>query len=617
MKTNVASRDKLFAPLRQQLRITMAMMSLLIGAFLIVGLTFPTTHSPTSSEYIKPQSSAAITGDINGNGSVEIFDLGILASNYNQIVTPQSGSLLKACDLNNSGKVDVFDLGLLMSHYGQRDDVTPTITHAPTITTTPGPSPTVGTPTPTSPPIQGTRLYVAPNGSDSNAGTSDKPFLTINKSLSAAQPGDEVIVRSGTYGAVSVTNKKGLANAPILLTGESTDPNQYPKLVTSGDAITLRNSSWIFVSRLRIENSASASIFVSGSDHIVVRHNVLKFHRYGVLNREFSHHLLIEDNEMYQFDFAPDSANSRINKNLPSWSSLKGSDYEGGGYTSFGGAGMIVIRRNNIHDAFNGVYMCICGRSGNYLDANMFVYDNAFTRIVDDPFEPESPAYNQHFFNNVLTDTHRMVSLEASIIGPIFIYNNVQLLSYDITREAGSGRQNSAIKRVGLTNTVDNVYFFNNSMDLSAAGINGQGIDFLNSSPKNFHHYNNAYKVDKPTFSSTPSGTGTTIFDYDISNKAISANEAHGLPSTDPGFVSPIAMNFKLQASSAAKGKGREVTVTKGFINNVVIPAGQDLGAYQGDVLHSVPHFKYETPTGGDYSGFGSVDGDWFDKIAR
>ena len=62
-------------------------------------------------------------------------------------------------------------------------------------------------------------LYVAPSGSDANAGTViTAPLRSLNKAISVAVPGDKVLMRSGTYGALNTTtrvNKSGTASAPI------------------------------------------------------------------------------------------------------------------------------------------------------------------------------------------------------------------------------------------------------------------------------------------------------------------------------------------------------------------------------------------------------------------
>ncbi|WP_430817884.1 right-handed parallel beta-helix repeat-containing protein [Carboxylicivirga sp. RSCT41] len=46
---------------------------------------------------------------------------------------------------------------------------------------------------------KGNTYYVSKSGSDENVGSSEKPFLTINKAAQVAMPGDVVLVREGVY----------------------------------------------------------------------------------------------------------------------------------------------------------------------------------------------------------------------------------------------------------------------------------------------------------------------------------------------------------------------------------------------------------------------------------
>lgn len=57
--------------------------------------------------------SAASTGDMNGDGKVNITDLSILLSHWNATGVPVTQG-----DLNGSGKVDIIDLSILLSHWG-------------------------------------------------------------------------------------------------------------------------------------------------------------------------------------------------------------------------------------------------------------------------------------------------------------------------------------------------------------------------------------------------------------------------------------------------------------------------------------------------------------------
>src|SRR4051794_26347414 len=47
--------------------------------------------------------------------------------------------------------------------------------------------------------LRGADFYVAPTGRDTNPGTLEQPFATIQRAQEAVAPGDTVLVRGGTY----------------------------------------------------------------------------------------------------------------------------------------------------------------------------------------------------------------------------------------------------------------------------------------------------------------------------------------------------------------------------------------------------------------------------------
>jgi hypothetical protein len=59
-------------------------------------------------------------GDIDGDNSVGIQDLGLLADAY--LSTPSSPKWNANADLNGDNRVDILDLGLLASNFGQVGD---------------------------------------------------------------------------------------------------------------------------------------------------------------------------------------------------------------------------------------------------------------------------------------------------------------------------------------------------------------------------------------------------------------------------------------------------------------------------------------------------------------
>ena len=63
----------------------------------------------------------------------------------------------------------------------------------------------------------GAVFYVAPNGSNTNAGTIDAPWQTIQKALNTLSPGQKAFVRGGRYPEALTLNRAGTAGAPITI----------------------------------------------------------------------------------------------------------------------------------------------------------------------------------------------------------------------------------------------------------------------------------------------------------------------------------------------------------------------------------------------------------------
>jgi len=66
---------------------------------------------------------------------------------------------------------------------------------------------------------RGGTYYVAATGSDSNAGTSDQPWLTLDRAVNAAQPGDTISVGPGTYAGCTITASGQEGKPKVLKAG--------------------------------------------------------------------------------------------------------------------------------------------------------------------------------------------------------------------------------------------------------------------------------------------------------------------------------------------------------------------------------------------------------------
>jgi len=432
-------------------------------------------------------------------------------------------------------------------------------------------------------------IYVSLTGNDANACTFIAPGRTIQKGVNVVQPGGVVHILAGTYSESISFSKVGTQTQPIRIVGEHAILNNG-----GSGAFIVDNSQWITFEGLTITGYTLSNFEIRRSHYLTFRNNVFEYTLAAVRIKDGVSHVLIENNEMYQTYLVGST-----------WSTLKGSKYEGGGvYASSGGQGMYFIRGNNFHDSMNGVYLAD-DSAGQWMNANVFISGNTFRNIVDDPFEPEGDSFNLHFYNNILINAHRMASIvpDSACVGPIFVYGNYLQNTLDPTGEASTGRRNSVIKMDMSGGTCPNgVWVFNNTANANVAGTNFYGVDLLTSSVKNYRMMNNIFVTEKNVYSGTPVFTNS-ISDYNISLKPFGYTEPHGIQA-DP----LLNANGTLQSTSPAKGRGAAIDIASYFVASSIVQAGADLGAFR-----SFQAPKYVLPPGGEPADFPSNIAGWPD----
>ncbi|MBN1607253.1 MAG: hypothetical protein JW940_11515 [Polyangiaceae bacterium] len=142
-------------------------------------------------------------------------------------------------------------------------------------------------------PALGTDYYVAPTGSDSNPGTLDEPFATLQEGADVAAAGDTVYIRGGTYSITTPT----AAGAGIRFTKSGTsDTNwirywayegdtpvfDFSKLVISTTGYThgfVVSGSWLHFKGLEICNVPMNSFSKNGVAVDAGSHDI-----FGLLN---------------------------------------------------------------------------------------------------------------------------------------------------------------------------------------------------------------------------------------------------------------------------------------------------------------------------------------------
>jgi Bacterial Ig domain/Pel9A-like, right handed beta helix region len=115
--------------------------------------------------------------------------------------------------------------------------------------------------------------YVAPNGSDSNSGSSASPFKTIQKAANVVNPGDTVIIRNGTYtgssSSVADIGRSGTSSQWITFKAE----NKWGAILdgrnfsTSNGLDIQSGVGYVRIEGLQIQNTVVGGISANENTH--------------------------------------------------------------------------------------------------------------------------------------------------------------------------------------------------------------------------------------------------------------------------------------------------------------------------------------------------------------
>ncbi|MDO9087602.1 MAG: right-handed parallel beta-helix repeat-containing protein [Anaerolineaceae bacterium] len=125
-------------------------------------------------------------------------------------------------------------------------------------------------------------FYVSQTGSDSNPGTLDRPFKSIQYAINLANnPGDLILVMPGEYHSTStqsndsfrIENKNGLPNQEIII--RAYDPTQKPVIVNRSAGFRIVNSSYVIIDGFEFKDFINTGIAIYLSNNVIIKNNYM------------------------------------------------------------------------------------------------------------------------------------------------------------------------------------------------------------------------------------------------------------------------------------------------------------------------------------------------------
>ena len=114
------------------------------------------------------------------------------------------------------------------------------------------------------PPSTGTRRYVALDGSDANPGTEARPWGSIQGALELAEPGDQILIRAGTYSGTAAGPDRGDGTGASVFASPQGAPGRpitiqpHPgEQVTIAAFISLPRAAWFRLTGFVVDGGAA------------------------------------------------------------------------------------------------------------------------------------------------------------------------------------------------------------------------------------------------------------------------------------------------------------------------------------------------------------------------
>ena len=412
-----------------------------------------------------------------------------------------------------------------------------------------------------------------PSASDTNPGTLDLPWLTIQHAAETMVAGDTVYIKAGTYQERVVPQNSGSGDNYIVyaayLGDTVTIDGEKISLSDCEDGLFVINEkSYIKVLGLRIINAGpnhnNAGILVYNSSHIIIEKN----YTYNTVSSGIgvwnSDNIIIDGN---QVELACNDGEQEC--------------------ITVAGTDIFEIKNNYVHRGGPGT------RGGEGIDAkdgssNGKIYKNCIHDMVRAGIYVDSwdkHTYNIDVFWNTAYDIRggsgfALASEAGGLLENIKIYNNVAYNNEEVGFVIGAWGEPVP------KHPIKNVKVINNTFYNNGKGSWGGGISIENPDAENIVIRNNICSQNLLFQIQVEVSIPNLTVDHNlIDGYRGYVNEIYGddYVEGDPKFVNPSGADFHLQKDSPAIGSGSAIDAPSDDFDGNPRPQGDgyDIGAYE------------------------------------
>ena len=340
--------------------------------------------------------------------------------------------------------------------------------------------------------------YVATNGSNLGDGSANSPWLTINYAMRAdLKPGDEVIVREGTYNQSVLVSKDGAAGQYITIRSEV--PGGAKIVPPAGKPGINVNADYVTVAGFDVSGSTVTGITATKVHHVKVEHNFVHDNEANGIFLGESDYIKVEDNIVY----------NNAAKGTTSGIHIKAAYNVTGDTTTT--ANRIIVRDNVVFDNKT--------EYGPKTDGNGISIDD-----LRNTQRPDLPAYQYRtLVENNITYSNSGRGVQIAWSDNVIVRGN---LAFYNSTEAISGPWRGEIANMGSSNNrfIDNIAVVNPDVNPGNTAISNTSFA---GDPAN----TNVTWTGNQTFNGTPGAT--SVHANAGNSRPLPANNQLGV---DPGL---------------------------------------------------------------------------------